>query len=62
MCLTCGCMDAHLDMGEKNIRYEDLKVAADENNRSVAETIDIMERRPSPRTARSTPTSTRRSR
>jgi hypothetical protein len=44
MCLTCGCMDAHLDMGEINIRYEDVKAAADENNRSVAETIDIMER------------------
>ena len=44
MCLTCGCMDAHLEMGEANIRYEDLKRAADENGRSVAETIDIMER------------------
>lgn len=44
MCLTCGCMDAHLEMGEENIRYEDLKRAADENGRSVAETIDIMER------------------
>ena len=44
MCLTCGCMQAHLEMGESNIRYEDLKAAADENGRSVAETIDIMER------------------
>ena len=44
MCLTCGCMDAHLEMGENNIRYEDVKAAADENGRSVAETIDIMER------------------
>ena len=44
MCLTCGCMDAHLDMGEANIRYEDIKRAADENGRSVAETLDIMER------------------
>lgn len=44
MCLTCGCMDAHLEMGESNIRYEDVKAAADENDRSVAETIDIMER------------------
>ena len=44
MCLTCGCMDAHLEMGETNIRYEDVKKAADENGRSVAETIDIMER------------------
>jgi hypothetical protein len=44
MCLTCGCMDAHLDMGEANITYEDVKGAADENNRSVAETLDIMER------------------
>jgi hypothetical protein len=44
MCLTCGCMDAHKDMGESNISYEDLKRAADENGRSVAETIQIMER------------------
>ena len=35
MCLTCGCMDAHLEMGEANIRYEDVKAAADENGRSV---------------------------
>ena len=44
MCLTCGCMQAHLEMGEHNITYEDLKLAADENGRSVAETIAIMER------------------
>jgi hypothetical protein len=44
MCLTCGCMDAHLEMGESNIRYEDIKRAADENGRSVAETLDIMQR------------------
>ncbi len=44
MCLTCGCMDAHLQMGESNITYEDLKKAADENGRSVAETLDILER------------------
>jgi hypothetical protein len=44
MCLTCGCMDAHLEMGESNITYEDVKRAADENGRSVAETLEIMER------------------
>ena len=44
MCLTCGCMDAHLEMGESNITYEDIKRAADENGRSVAETLEIMER------------------
>jgi hypothetical protein len=43
MCLTCGCMDAHLEMGESNITYEDIKRAADENGRSVAETLEIME-------------------
>jgi hypothetical protein len=42
--LTCGCMDAHLEMGQRNIRYEDVKAAADENGRSVAETLDIMQR------------------
>lgn len=44
MCLTCGCVDAHLEMGEANITYEDVKRAADENGRSVAETLDIMKR------------------
>lgn len=44
MCLTCGCIDAHLEMGEKNIRFEDVAAAAEENGRSVAETIDIVER------------------
>jgi len=37
-------MDAHLEIGESNITYEDLKRAADENGRSVAETIEIMEK------------------
>jgi hypothetical protein len=37
-------MDAHREMGTANIRYEDLKAAADENGRSVAETLDIFER------------------
>lgn len=44
MCLTCGCMQAHLEMGKANIRYEDVKAAADENRRSVAETLEIMDR------------------
>jgi hypothetical protein len=42
MCLTCGCMDAHLEMGESNVTYEDMKRAADENDRSVQETLDIL--------------------
>ena len=44
MCLTCGCMQAHLEMGTSNIRYEDVKAAADENGRTVEETVDIIER------------------
>lgn len=44
MCLTCGCMDAHLEMGSNNITYEDVKAAADENGRTVAETLDIIDR------------------
>ena len=44
MCLTCDCGDAHLEMGESNITYEDIKRAADENGRSVAETLEIMDR------------------
>jgi hypothetical protein len=37
-------MDAHKEMGEANITYEDLKRAADENGNSVAETLDIWKR------------------
>ena len=44
MCLTCGCMDAHKEMSDADIRFEDVKRAADENGRSVAETLDIMDR------------------
>jgi hypothetical protein len=44
MCLTCGCMQAHLEMGENNIRFEDVKAAADENGRSVAWTLETMAR------------------
>ena len=44
MCLTCGCMDAHRQMGEHNLRAEDIEAAADENGRSVAETWDIMQK------------------
>ena len=44
MCLTCGCMDAHLEMGESNITYEDVERAAKENGRSVEETFQIMDK------------------
>jgi hypothetical protein len=44
MCLTCGCMQAHLQMGEHNVMFEDIEAAAEENDRSVAETLDIVER------------------
>ena len=44
MCLTCGCMQAHLEMGEANITYEDVKRAADENGRTVQETLDLIAR------------------
>jgi len=44
MCLTCGCMDAHLEMGSSNITYEDVKAAAAENGKTVAETLDIINR------------------
>jgi hypothetical protein len=43
MCLTCGCMQAHLEMGD-NIRYEDLKRIADGNGKTVEETLDIVAR------------------
>jgi hypothetical protein len=37
-------MDAHKDMGEENIDYDDLKAAADANGRSMSETLDIWQR------------------
>jgi len=37
-------MDAHLEMGEANVTYEDIERAAAENGRSVAETFDIVRR------------------
>lgn len=43
MCLTCACMDAHLEVGKNNIRYEDLKEAAEENGRSVNEILAVMD-------------------
>lgn len=44
MCLTCGCMDAHMDMGEQNIDYDDVKRAAEANGRSIADTFEIWKR------------------
>jgi len=43
MCLTCGCEQAHLEMGD-NITYEDLKRIADGNGKTVAETLEIVSR------------------
>jgi hypothetical protein len=37
-------MQAHLEMGQANIRYEDLKAAADENGKTVDETLEIVRR------------------
>ena len=42
MCMTCGCMDAHKEMGDHNFTYEDLKAAADENDNSVTRTLEIV--------------------
>jgi hypothetical protein len=41
MCLTCGCMKAHLVMGD-NVTYEDIKRIADGNGKTVDETLDII--------------------
>jgi hypothetical protein len=43
MCLTCGCMDAHREMGEANITYEDLERAAKENGKTVAATLETFD-------------------
>jgi hypothetical protein len=41
MCLNCGCMAAHNDMGKPgvNITYEDVKAAADANRMTVEATL-----------------------
>lgn len=44
MCLTCGCGQAHLEMGQHNIVYEDVQRAAAENGRTVSETLEIIAR------------------
>jgi len=41
MCLTCGCGQAHKRMGS-NITYEDVRDVAQENNKSVEETLRVM--------------------
>lgn len=42
MCLNCGCMKAHDDMGqpEINITYEDIRRAAEANGISVQQTLE----------------------
>ena len=46
MCLNCGCMSAHDDMGKPrvNITYEDVKRAADANEMTVDETLAMIAR------------------
>jgi hypothetical protein len=44
MCLNCGCMAAHDDMGMPgvNITYEDVKRAADANGMTVEATLAMI--------------------
>jgi len=46
MCLNCGCMRGHDDMGkpELNIIYEDVKRAADANAMTVDATLAMIAR------------------
>ena len=46
MCLNCGCLRAHDDMGKPgiNITYEDVKRAADANAMTVDETLAMIAR------------------
>lgn len=46
MCLNCGCMRAHDDMGKPgvNLVYDDLKRAAAANGQTVDETLDTIAR------------------
>jgi hypothetical protein len=46
VCLNCGCMRAHDDMGKPgvNITYEDVKRAADANDVTVDEALETIAR------------------
>ena len=46
MCLNCGCMRAHDEMGKPgtNITYEDVKRAADANTMSIEATLAMIAR------------------
>ncbi len=46
MCLNCGCMRAHDDMGkpEINITYEDVKRAVEANTMTVEATLAMIVR------------------
>ncbi len=46
MCLNCGCMRAHDDMGrpDVNITYETVKRAAEANGTSIDETLATIAR------------------
>ncbi len=46
MCLSCGCMRAHDDMGKPgiNITYEDARRAADANGMTVDDTLAMIAR------------------
>jgi hypothetical protein len=46
MCMNCGCMRAHDDMGKPdvNITYEHLKRAADANKMSVQQVIENIQK------------------
>jgi hypothetical protein len=44
MCLNCGCMRAHDDMGKPNVNitYEDIKRAAEANGRTIEKTLETI--------------------
>lgn len=44
MCLNCGCMHAHDNMGKPgvNVTYEDVKRAADANGMTVDATLSMI--------------------
>lgn len=46
MCLNCGCMRAHDDMGKPgvNITYDDVKRAADANGTTVDQALETITR------------------
>ncbi len=42
MCLTCGCLQAHTEMTDDDIAFEDVQRAADQNGVTVEQVLETI--------------------